>query len=236
MLVPFGTRVVDSTGTGVGTVRRLVLHRDSREVAGLVVHQGVVNWRESVVPVGKVAAFGDEVRLAPRSSELAGLDLFRAEPLQAMPDHWEMPAGFDQRDFFLVGGGGWASAVLPFEKTSPSVTGTPGYVRDRDTPADPVEPDIGAGMHVYSSDGHRVGDVEAVEVDDATKRITRITVRPGFLFGRDEEARAALIRVPAPWRCREGARGVEVSGSSWCPVATPEMAGPGTRSSEGDGR
>ena len=63
MIVPFGTRVVDSTGKGVGTVSRVVLHRDTREVAGLVVHQGVLNRRGICVPIGKVASFGDEVRL-----------------------------------------------------------------------------------------------------------------------------------------------------------------------------
>src|SRR5262249_23241755 len=134
-----------------------------------------------------------EVHLSLRSSELAVLDLYRAEPLQAMPDHWEMPAGFDQRDFFLVGGGGWATAVLPFEPTSPSVTGTPGYVHDRDSPTEPVEPDGGAGMPVYRSDGPGVGAVEAVEVDDATKRIPRITVRQGFLFGRETSIPASMI-------------------------------------------
>src|SRR5262245_33037320 len=118
MLVPFGTRVVDIAGHGVGTVRRLILHRDSQEVAGLVVHQGVLNRRDIVVPIGKVASFGNEVRLQLRAAELAGLDLFQGEPLQAMPDHWAMPVGFDQREFFLVGGGGWTEAVLPFETTS----------------------------------------------------------------------------------------------------------------------
>jgi sporulation protein YlmC with PRC-barrel domain len=193
MLVPFGTRVVDIAGKGVGTVRRLVLHRDSRELAGLVVHQGVLNSREIVVPVGKVAAVGDEVRLALRSAELAGLDLYRGEQLQAIPDHWDMPIGFDQRDFFLVGGRGWTEAVLPFEKTSPTVAGTPAYVRDRDSVADPAEPDIAQGMHVYSSDGHRVGEVEAVEVDEASKRITRILVRRGFLFERETSIPASMI-------------------------------------------
>jgi sporulation protein YlmC with PRC-barrel domain len=193
MLVPFGTRVVDSAGKVCGTVRRLVLHRDSREVSGLVVHQGVVNSREIVVPVGKVAAVGHEVQLALRSAELAGLDLYRGEQLQAIPDHWDMPMGFDQREFFLVGGGGWTEAVLPFEKTSPTVAGTPAYVRDRDSVPDPAEPDIAQGMHVYSSDGHRVGDVEAVEVDEASRRIARILVRRGFLFERETSIPASMI-------------------------------------------
>ena len=193
MLVPFGTRVVDSAGHAVGTVRRLILHRDSREVAGLVVHQGVLNQRNIVVPLGKVASFGNEVRLQLRAAELAGLDLFQGEALQAMPDHWAMPAGFDQREFFLVGGGGWTEAMLPFETTSPAVAGTPAYVRDRDTVPEPAEPDIAAGMHVYSSDGHRVGDVEAVEVDQASGRITRIVVRRGHLFGTETSIPASLI-------------------------------------------
>jgi hypothetical protein len=118
MPVPFGTRVVDKNGKGVGTVSRVVLHSGSRHVSGLVVHQGVLDRRQIVVPIAKVSSFGDEVRLTLSASGLAGLDLYNAESLQLMPDQWEMPAGFDQREFFLVGGDGWTEAVLPFERTS----------------------------------------------------------------------------------------------------------------------
>lgn len=193
MLVPFGTRVVDSTGKGVGTVSRLVLHHASRQVSGVVVHQGVLDRREIVVPVGKVAAFGDEVRLALRASDLAGLDLFNPPELRAMPDHWDMPMGFDQRDFFLVGGDGWTEAVLPFEVTSPTVSGTRAYVSDPGAPGEAAEPDIAAGMHVYDRDGARVGDVEAVEIDQPSGRITRIVVRRGFLFGSETTIPASMI-------------------------------------------
>jgi sporulation protein YlmC with PRC-barrel domain len=193
MLVPFGTRVVDSNGKGVGTVSRLVLHEQSQQVAALVIHQGVVNRREVVVPIAKVADFGHEVRLALRASELDGLDLFNAASLQPMPDHWEMPIGFDQRDFFLAGGSGWTSAVLPFEPTSPAVSGTPAYIRDRDTPAEPKEPDISAGTQVYDKAGQRVGDVESVEIAEASGRITRITVRRGHLFRTETAIPASMI-------------------------------------------
>ncbi len=193
MLVPFGTRVVDSSGKAVGTVSRLVLHNQSREVAGLVVHQGVVNRREVVVPLSKVASFGNEVRLSLAARAMDALDLFDSARLQAMPDHWEMPIGFDERDFFLLGGDGWTEAVLPFEPTSAAVTHTPGYVRDVDTPADPPEPDIAAGMHVFDKDGARVGNVEAVEIDEASRRITRITVKRGFLFGTETVIPASMV-------------------------------------------
>ena len=43
--------------------------------------------REIVVPVGKVAAVAEELRLTLRSAELAGLDLYRGGQLQAIPDH-----------------------------------------------------------------------------------------------------------------------------------------------------
>jgi sporulation protein YlmC with PRC-barrel domain len=174
-------------------VSRLVLHHASREVAGVVVHQGIFDRREIVVPAGKVTAFGEEVRLALRASELAGLDLFHSPALQPMPDHWDMPMGFDERDFFLVGGDGWTESILPFERTSPGVSGTRGYVRENDLPAEPVEPDIAAGMDVYDSDGRKVGDVEAVEIDEASRRITRIAVRRGFLFTTETTIPASLI-------------------------------------------
>jgi sporulation protein YlmC with PRC-barrel domain len=193
MLVPFGTRVVDSHGKGVGTVSRVVLRSQSREVAGLVVHQGVLNRREVVVPIGKVAGFGDEVRLSLQASELDALDLFDAASLQTIPDHWEMPMGFDQRDFFLVGGGGWTEAVLPFEQTSAGVSGTPAYVRDRDTAAEPPEPDIAAGAHVYDKTGQRIGEVEGVEIDETSGRITRVIVRRGVLFRTETAIPASVI-------------------------------------------
>lgn len=193
MLVPFGTRVVDNSGKGVGTVSRLILHSHSREAAGLVVHQGIVNRREVVVPLSKVAAFGDEVRLALPAREMAALDLFHSANLRPMPDHWEMPVGFDERDFFLLGGDGWTEAVLPFEATSSDVTHTPAYVGDDDPAAEPPEPDIAAGMHVFDKDGTRVGNVEAVEIDETSRRITRITVKRGFLFSTETVIPASMV-------------------------------------------
>lgn len=195
MLVPFGTRVVDSNGKAVGTVSRLVLHSQSREVTGLVVHQGVLNRREVVVPLTKIAAFGDDVQLALKASELDALDLFHSARLQSMPDHWQMPVGFDQRDFFLVGGDGWTEALLPSERTSPSVSGTQAFVRDVTPSSDAAEPDIATGMSVVDTNGERVGDVEAVEIDETTGRITSLRVRHGFLFKTETRVPASLIRA-----------------------------------------
>jgi len=193
MLVPFGTRVVDKNGKGVGTVSRVVLHSGSRQASGLVVHQGVLDRRQIVVPIAKVARFGDEVRLTLSASDLAGLDLYNAESLQLMPDQWEMPVGFDQREFFLVGGDGWTEAILPFERTSATVSGTPAIVKDSDTPAEPREPVIAAEEEVFDKAGQKVGEVDGVELDPASGRIVRIIVRRGTLFREETAIPASLI-------------------------------------------
>ena len=210
MLVPFGTHVVDREGKSVGTVSRLVLGPLSEEVVALVVQQGVLNRREVVVPINKVADFGKEVRLSLRASELAGLDLFNAQPLKPMPDHWKMPLGFDQRSLFLVAGDGWTAAVLPFVLTSPRVSGTPAYIPDPDAHVDP-EPTIAVATPVLDNAGRQIGEVEGAEVDEASGRITRIIVRRGRLFHTETAIPAEPDRVG--WRHdparRERRRGEE---------------------------
>ena len=209
MVVPFGTRVVDKNGKGVGTVSRVVLHSGSRQASGLVVHQGVLDRRQIVVPIAKVASFGDEVRLALSASDLAGLDLYNAESLQLMPDQWEMPVGFDQREFFLVGGDGWTEAVLPFERTSATVSGTPAFVKDSDAPAEPREPVIAAEEEVFDKSGQKVGEVDGVELDPASGRIVRIIVRRGTLF-REKTAIPASLIAKAGGRITLSASAAEV--------------------------
>ena len=194
MFVRFGTRVVDSEGKAVGTVRYVVLHHDTRQPDGLVVHQGVVRSREVVVPMSKVATTDHTIQLTLRASELDTLPLFHGEHLRPMPDHWDMPVGFDEREFFLVGGGAWSEASLPFTPTSPTVSGTPAYVSDKDSVQDPEEPDIAPGMHVYDSIGHRVGDVESIGIDQASEKVAWIVVRSGHLFGHETTIPASLIK------------------------------------------
>jgi uncharacterized protein YrrD len=193
MLVPFGTHVVDAQGHSVGTVSRVVLHPESRKLIGLVVHQGVLDRREVVVPLDEVINFGDEVRLALRARELEGLDLYDTPSLAPMPDHWPMPAGFDLRSFFLVAADGWTASVLPFHLTSREVSGTPAAIRDPDAPERVKEPAIAKATPVYDNAGTRIGDVESVDVDLATGRITRMIVGRGRLFHREAAIPASVI-------------------------------------------
>jgi uncharacterized protein YrrD len=193
VFVPFGTHVVDREGRGVGTVSRLVLHPDTRDVVAVVVQQGVFNRREVVVPLNKVAGFGNEVRLALRAAELAGVDLYDAHPLRPMPEHWPMPAGFDLRSFFLVAGDGWTASVLPFVLSSPSVSGVPAFMSDPDARDEMREPAISRGTAVYDTSGQHLGDVEGVDLDPASGRITRVHVRRGRLFRTQTAVPAGVV-------------------------------------------
>jgi len=193
MLVPFGTKVIDAEGNAVGTVRYIVLHGETREVTGVVVHQGVLRSREIVVPISKVAKVDHAVQLGIPASDLENLPLFPAEPLRPMPDHWDMPVGFDERAFFMVAGGGWEEAVMPFMRTSAATSGTPAYVVDKDSARDAQAPDIGVGTRVYDSVGQHIGDVESVGVNPASHMITWIVVRRGHLFRHDTTIPASLI-------------------------------------------
>ncbi len=194
MLVPFGTRVVDYEGKAVGTVRYIVLHPDTRQVDGLVLHQGVVSSRELIVPIGKVANAGQTIQLTLRASDLGTLLPFHPQHLRPMPDHWDMPAGFDERAFFMVGGGPWTEATLPLMQTSASVSGTPAFIQDKDSVEDPDEPTIATGMPVYDRLGQHIGDVDSVSIDQVSDKITWIVVRRGRLFAREQTVPASLIQ------------------------------------------
>jgi len=195
MHIAFGAKVVDADGKAVGTVRYVVLNPDTRQVDGLVVHQGIVRSREVVVPMAKVAGTDQPIRLALKAADLDNLSLFNPAHIRRMPDHWDMPIGFDERDLFMVGGATWAEATLPFEQTSHAVSGTPQWEKDTNkADYDAPEPDIAKGTPVYDSAGKRVGDVESIDIDQASGKITWMVVRKGLLFGRDTTIPASLIK------------------------------------------
>jgi sporulation protein YlmC with PRC-barrel domain len=66
-----------------------------------------------------------------------------------------------------------------------------------------VLPVIARATPVYDSAGQRIGEVEALELDQATSRITRIIVRRGLLFtlaNMTREWSAYVLDVAVPYR------------------------------------
>ena len=83
--------------------------------------------------------------------------------------------------------------MLPFERTSSTASGTPAFVKDSDTPPVPREPAITAEEEVFDNAGHKVGEVDGVELDPASGRVVRIIVRRGTLFRGETAVPASLI-------------------------------------------
>jgi sporulation protein YlmC with PRC-barrel domain len=79
-----------------------------------------------------------------------------------------------------------------FPWPSPSVSGIPAYIPDPDAHVDP-EPAIAVAAPVYDKARRRIGEVEGVEIDEASSRITRIIVRRGLLFHTETAIPASLI-------------------------------------------
>lgn len=204
MQIPFGSTVVTSDGKVAGKVKRLFLHPHSQAIDGVVVHEGVWHWEEFVVPLSEITVSGGQVRLARRADQIDEYPAYHPEHFVPLSTQgWGMPAGFDDRDFFLVGGSSWAEATLPFQPVTPSASGVPRYVPgDEDTPQDPREPSIRPGMHVYDRDGHAVGEIESVTVDDASQQLSGLTIKHGVLFARHE------VTVPATMIAKVTQRGV----------------------------
>jgi sporulation protein YlmC with PRC-barrel domain len=48
-------------------------------------------------------------------------------------------------------------------------------------------------MHVYDGAGQRVGDVESVEFDQVSGKISRVTITRGFLFHTEVTIPASMI-------------------------------------------
>lgn len=50
------------------------------------------------------------------------------------------------------------------------------------------------GAQVFTSDGNEVGDIDRVVLDPATKEVTHLVVREGFLFTQDKVVPVDLVR------------------------------------------
>jgi uncharacterized protein YrrD len=77
--------------------------------------------------------------------------------------------------------------------TSPTVSGTPASIPDPDAPGRTRETATAKATPVYDNAGRDVGDVEGVELDSVSGRITRVRVRTGRLFGTETAIPAGVI-------------------------------------------
>jgi sporulation protein YlmC with PRC-barrel domain len=169
-----GEDVLDSTGAKVGTVAYVVIKPPEMHLTDIVVSTGALLGRDIVVPTDKIAGLsGGKVHLSIDKNELETLKDYVEVHYDQPPEAWALDAGYMYPSTSVL----WPAGAYYPEPSSTTVNAPAGTVGIR------------KGMDVVSSDGHRVGTVQAVDSDPSTGNLTDIIVRHGHLSHND-------LRIP----------------------------------------
>jgi sporulation protein YlmC with PRC-barrel domain len=161
-----GEDVVDSTGAKVGTVAYVVIKPPEFHMTDIVVSTGALLGRDVVVPTEQVRGMsGGKVHLAIDKNELEALKDYVEVHYDQPPETWAAEAGYMYPSQSVL----WPAGSYYPEPTSTVINAPPGTVGVR------------KGMDVVSSDGHRVGTIQAMDSDPSTGNLTDIIVRHGHL-------------------------------------------------------
>lgn len=185
-----GANVFTADGERVGTIDRVVLEPDTKEVTHLVVQKGFLFTEDKVVPMSLVGPATEErVTLREGAGDLEALPDFEEShyvPIergrQSAPGsaHWARPLHLYPPIGTYWTTGGYADYARPqyVAKT------------ERNIPEGTVA--LEEGAKVMSSDGEHVGDVERIFTDPLEERATHLLVSEGLIL-KDKKL------IPAGW-------------------------------------
>lgn len=175
-----GAKVFTSDGERVGTIDRVVLEPDTKEVTHLVVKKGFVFTEDKVVPMSLVGpATEDRVTLRQDAGDLEELPAFKethyveldgeygpasGSPRLVRPLYWYPPLG-----------AWWTTGAY-------AAYGRPQYVArtEENIPQGTVA--LEEGARVISRDGQHVGDIERVFTDPLEDRATHLLISEGLIL------------------------------------------------------
>ena len=170
-----GAKVFTSDGEQVGTIDRIVIEPDTREVTHLVVQKGSLFTEDKVIPVSLVkSTLEDRVILHENTGN---------------PEKFP---NFQESHFISTEGGHSPGQVPEQRKRSlywyPPIGGFDGYVysmplyniETKNIPKGTVA--ITEGTNVISTDGEHVGDVERIFTDVSEERVTHILISEGIFL------------------------------------------------------
>jgi sporulation protein YlmC with PRC-barrel domain len=162
--------VIGRDGKKLGTVALVVVQPPKMHLTDIVVSTGAIERHEVVVPANLVRGVENgEVHLSIDKDELRSYPDYLEVHYQMPPPGWAPPA-----DFYYPP----AAVLLPATASIPELV-------DERVNAPPGTRGIAEDMDVETIDGHKVGTVDAVDVDLATEDITELVVKQGFLFTHD---------------------------------------------------
>lgn len=160
--INIGARVY-ALGRKVGKVDYVIVDPRSMRITDIVVTTGVFG-REVVVPVDVIeSADKDRVYLSVDEDHLDEYPDFIEAEYEEPPSGWRAPSGI----FYVPTDILWPLGTV-WRVNTPEGTRA-----------------IYDGQDVVSSDEHRIGAVDAVEVDQETGRVTAFIVRKGHLLKHD---------------------------------------------------
>jgi uncharacterized protein YrrD len=173
--IDIGADVIGVTGDKVGSVRYVVVRPPEMHITDIVVGTGAILGRDVVVPTSEVDHVADgKVYLSIDKNRLGQYPDYVEVNYQQPPAGWAPPYGFA----YPAGGMLWPVGAYYPEPSSVTVNAPPGTVG------------LSAGMSVESSDGHKVGTIDALDESEPDGNVTGIIVKQGFLFTHD-------TRIPA---------------------------------------
>ena len=178
MEINIGARVICKDGEA-GSVRYVVVDRDTREATELVVDMSELLTFDVVVPIDLVhRSSRDAVYLACTVEELKRFPEYVVEEYLPPERTWMAPQG------------------APWDAIRFRAPAVP--VRRYDHPRlEPGEVAIAEGMLVRCADGP-CGNVDEILTDPQTDKVTSFVVRKGRLFHRDVVVPIALIQRITP--------------------------------------
>ena len=160
--INIGARVY-ALGRKVGEVDYVIVDPRSMRVTDIVVTTGVIG-REVVVPVDVIeSAFKDKVYLSVDEDHFGEFPDFIEVGYEEPPSGWRAPSGifYAPTDILWPLGTVWR-------------VNTPEGTRA-----------IYHGQDVVSSDGHKIGVVDAVDLEERSGRVTAFIVRKGHILKHD---------------------------------------------------
>lgn len=175
-----GANVFSSVGEKIGSLDRVVINPETKEVSHLVVEKGFLFNTNKIIPIEYVdMEVGDRIALEKNAQELEALPSYDPnayinldrtgypdEEQQMDASYWYPPVDYSW----------WATAG-----------GRPGsYPKPRFVKAEDVIPDetvaLKEGAKVLSKDGEHIGNIEEVIVETAEDIATHIVVSEGFFL------------------------------------------------------
>ena len=174
--IDIGAPVIGVDGAKLGKVEYVVVRPDDMQITDIVVSTGVVLGREIVVPVRLIRDVQDgKVNLSIDKEELKQYPDYIEINYEKPPTGWIPPEGMVYPATGIV----WpVGAYYNPEASGLRVNAPPGTLGIRE------------GMPVETVDGHKVGSVDALDVDITTREIRGFEVKHGLLFSRE-------VHIPA---------------------------------------